>query len=208
MGLERGQSSRKSHICRVKDYHDCVPAKLVARILRGDFIDMAELLRDNLETQRRGALQEAGSSSSSSPAHARREVPNLLTWVQCFSIYTAVIASQHPERVQKLLAYQTLIIREARRCGGCGWLSYDSYFRQQVAGEWRGDEWGRLNPYLFSSTFLVLGGSTRPNCSLCLESDHRDEDCALAKAKATVVPPPRQSLQREPVRESYRDSTQ
>ena len=28
-----------------------VPAKLVARILRGKFVDMAELLRDNLEVQ-------------------------------------------------------------------------------------------------------------------------------------------------------------
>ena len=33
-----------------------VPAKLVARILRGEFVDMAELLRDNLEAQWRGIL--------------------------------------------------------------------------------------------------------------------------------------------------------
>ena len=33
-----------------------VPGKLVARILKGDFVDMAELLRDNLEAQRKGVL--------------------------------------------------------------------------------------------------------------------------------------------------------
>ena len=33
-----------------------VPAKLVGRILRGDFIDMSELLRDNLEAERGGVL--------------------------------------------------------------------------------------------------------------------------------------------------------
>ena len=163
-----------------------VPAKLVGRILRGEFIDMAELLRDNLEAQRRGALQESPSTSSPSVGRPRREVPDLLSWVQCFGVYTAVIASKHPDRIQKLLAYQTLIIREARRCGGKGWLSYDSYFRQQMAGEWRGDEWGRLNPYLFSSTFLAFGGSHRPNCSLCLESDHQEEECALSKAKGAA----------------------
>jgi hypothetical protein len=43
--------------------------------------------------------------------------------VQCFGVYTAVVASKYPERVQKLLAYQTLIVRKARRCGGKGWLS-------------------------------------------------------------------------------------
>ena len=111
-----------------------VPAKIVTRILRGEFIDMAELLRDNLEAQHRGALQDVPSSTGVS--RSRREVPDLLSWVQCFGIYTAVVASAFPERVHKLLAYQTLIIREARRCGGKGWLAYDSFFRQQ------------LNPYL------------------------------------------------------------
>ena len=163
-----------------------VPAKLVGRILKGDFIDMSELLRDNLEAQRRGVFQEQSAGTLSVPAvgnRIRREVPDLLSWVQCFGIYTAVLASKYPERVQKLLAYQTLIIREARRCGGKGWLSYDTYFRQQMVGEWRGDEWGRLNPYLFSSTFMALGGPQRLRCSLCLEADHREEDCALAKTK-------------------------
>ena len=87
------------------------------------------------------------------------------------------MASKYPERVH----YQTLIIREARRCGAKGWLSYDSYFRQQMAGEWKGDEWGRLNPYLFSSTFLALGSTHWPNCTLCHGPDQ--DECALAKAK-------------------------
>ena len=162
-----------------------VPAKIVTRILRGEFIDMAELLRDNLEAQRRGALQDAPSSTGVS--RSRREVPDLLSWVQCFSIYTAVMASAFPERVHKLLAYQTLIIREARRYGGKGWLAYDSFFRQQMSGEWQGEAWGRLNPYLFSSTFLACGASQRPNCSLCLECDHQEGDCALAKEKGSTV---------------------
>ena len=174
-----------------------VPAKLVGRILKGDFIDMSELLRDNLEAQRRGVFQEQSASKLSVPAvgnQIRREVPDLLSWVQCFGVYTAVLASKYPERVQKLLAYQTLIIREARRCGGKDWLSYDTYFRQQMVGEWRGDEWGRLNPYLFSSTFMALGGPQRLSCSLCLEADHREENCALAKTK------PRQGSSSQPER--------
>ena len=40
----------------------------------------------------------------------------------------------------------------------------------------------RLNPYLFLSTVLTLGNS-RSNCPLCLESVHREEDCALGKGK-------------------------
>jgi hypothetical protein len=177
-----------------------VPAKLVGRILKGEFIDMAELLRDNLEAQRRGCLQQdlsAPAASSSGQSRPRREVPDLLSWVQCFGVYIAIMASKYPERIQKLLAYQALIIREARRCGAKGWLSYDSYFRQQMAGEWRGDEWGRLNPYLFSSTFLALGSSQRPNCTLCLEPDHHDDECALAKPKLSYAQPKLREHRRE-----------
>ena len=53
-----------------------------------------------------------------------------------------------------------------------------------MAGEW----WGRLNPYLLASTFLALGSNSQPNYSLCLESDHGEEDCALAKGKGPAGP--------------------
>lgn len=35
-----------------------IPAKLVRRILKGEFIDMAELLKDNMEVQRKHYLTE------------------------------------------------------------------------------------------------------------------------------------------------------
>ena len=142
-----------------------------------------------------GALQEQKSTSSSTPTCPRREVPDILSWVQCFGVYTAVVASKYPH-THKILAYHTLMVQEARRCGGRGWLTYDCFFRQQMAGDWRGEEWGRLNPYLFASTFLALGSSSRPNCSLRLESDHGKEDRALAKGKGPAGP--KQHGPREP----------
>lgn len=163
-----------------------VPAKLVAKILRGDFVDMAELLRDNLEADRRGSLCDTSEPSAVTPKHPRREVPDLLSWVQCFGTYMGVIASQYPDRVKPLLAYQTLIVREARRCGGRGWQSYDSMFRQQVAGRPDAD-WSKLNSTLYAVTFLAQAGTGR-TCPLCLESDHREEECALAKARPTPLP--------------------
>ena len=39
-----------------------VPANLVMSILKGEFVDMAEILCDNLEEQRWGALQESLTS--------------------------------------------------------------------------------------------------------------------------------------------------
>lgn len=155
-----------------------VPHKLAARIWRGEFIDMAELLRDNLEAQRRTSASQQPASASST-AKNRREVPDLLSWVQCFGTYMAVVTSKAPHRMKQLLAYQTLIVREARRCGGRGWLAYDSYFRQQVVGDESAD-WSRLNQSLYAVTFITQADKDKGrSCVLCLEGDHTEEQCAL-----------------------------
>ena len=51
---------------------------------------MAELLSDNLEAERRTALADCGESG---PRVGRREVPDLLSWLKCFSLYAAIVAS-------------------------------------------------------------------------------------------------------------------
>ena len=59
-----------------------VPHKLAARILRGELVDMAELLRDNLEMQRRSSsLLSTQTASAATPAKNRREIPDVLSWV-------------------------------------------------------------------------------------------------------------------------------
>ena len=156
-----------------------VPYKLVARILKGEFIDMAELLRDNLEAQRRASAVAQVGAAAASIAKSRREVPDLMSWVQCFGTYIAVVTSQFPHRIKELLAYQTLIVREAWRCGGRAWLAYDSHFRQQVVGNEAAD-WSRLNQSLYAVTFITQGDRDRTrSCVVCLESDHTEEQCAL-----------------------------
>ena len=81
--------------------------------------------------------------------------------------------------MRQLLAYQTLIVREARRCGGKGWLAYDSYFRQQAVGDSDVD-WSRINQSLYAVTFIAQGDRDKGRCCiLCLESDHVAEQCAL-----------------------------
>ena len=48
---------------------------------------------------------------------SRREVPDILSWITCFGIYAS---DKSPEKVKQLLAYQTLIVCEACRCGDKG----------------------------------------------------------------------------------------
>ena len=75
-----------------------VPHKLAARILRGEIVDMAELLRYNLEMQRRSSsLPSTQTASAATPAKNRREILDVLSWVQCFGTYMAIITSKYPD---------------------------------------------------------------------------------------------------------------
>ena len=153
-----------------------VPVKLVKKIWSGEYVDMAELLRDNMEVERRRHATE-GEGGSGAGTSSRREIPDLLSWLHCFSLYAAVVCERYPNKARELWAYQALIVSEHRRCGGRGWLLYDSAFRQQVRSL-EDTDFSQVNQALYSTTFLAYGGKGQ-FCSRCLASNHAQEDCAL-----------------------------
>lgn len=132
-----------------------VPAKLVRR-----YIDMAELLKDNIEVERRRMQAGGGGMQHFQGRPSRREIPDIISWVQCFGLYAAVVTSRHPEKTRELLAYQTMIVSEARRLGGRGWLLYDTQFRQQITS-FDAVDFSGINQSLYATTFLAYGGGGR-----------------------------------------------
>lgn len=158
-----------------------IPAKLVKRILKGEFVDMADLLKDNMEAERRRALVEGESNQ----ILGRREVPDILSWLHCFSLYAAVVGSRYPEKSRELLAYQAMLIGEHRRCGGRGWLLYDTAFRQQIVSLETTD-FSKLNQSLYATTFLAYGGKGQ-FCPSCMLPDHTQDECALHPSRTVPV---------------------
>jgi len=150
-----------------------VPGKLVQRIQRGEFVDMADLLKDNVEAERRRLAAGDGKAGRL----GRREVPDIESWLQCFSAYAAVVCAKFPRKARELWAYQAFIIAEHRKCGGRGWLLYDSAFRQQIASLDEAD-FSRVNQGLYATTFLAYGGKGL-FCTRCMASDHAQDECAL-----------------------------
>ncbi len=65
---------------------------------------------------------------------AKKLVPDLATWLQCFSIYAAAIGQNQPGRLVELMAYQTTIAKASQRYKWPSWVIYDSIFRQEMAG--------------------------------------------------------------------------
>lgn len=158
-----------------------VPAKLVAKIIKGDYVEMAELLRDNIEMERRGAAVDTSACSGTNRLQ-RREVPDFLSWLQCFGTYASIVGNHKPKKIRQLLAYQTIMIREARRCGGSGWQGYDAMFRQMAATV-PDTDWGQLNSALYTVTFMAQQNGRGKTCQFCLETDHLSTDCAMAPVR-------------------------
>ena len=94
-----------------------------------------------------------------------------------FITYIAIITPD--SRTCDLLTYARLIMREARRAGGNGWLTYDSAFCQNAAVLLE-VSWTTLDPSLHAATFLAFRSREGKHCALCGGSDHQAEDCALA----------------------------
>lgn len=86
-----------------------VPRKLVTRIQAGEFVDIAELLPDRM-----GVTSTPSFSSDKDEKQPlkmkRRQVTNIMEWVQCYSIYVAVLTSKYSDRIQDLMGYQALIV--------------------------------------------------------------------------------------------------
>ena len=84
------------------------------------------------------------------------------------------------------LAYARLIIKEAQRHGGMGWLDYDRAFRQQAAND-PSMRWNTLSPGLQASTIF---GHRPPGqgsfCTLCRVVDHSRTQCALVCLEPSV----------------------
>ena len=165
------------------------PRRLVDKARSGQFTEMKELLADNISLL--GQLDAIPGLSATHMLGATRprlrEVTSLPSWCHCFLGYVALRTSDPITRDQ--LAYARLLIKEAQRHGGLGWLDYDRAFRQQAAAD-PTMRWNTLLPGLQASTIL---GQRQAGpgvfCTLCRQVDHTRAQCALACLEPPVSNP-------------------
>ena len=138
-----------------------VPYKLVSKITAGLFVDLADLLPDNIRAQEiepqaflEGKLVVSGSKK-------------WVTWIEAFTIFSMILCHTFPSRWKDLNQYKLLIIQTARRFSDKSWLNYDIAFRKEAAASGSTD-WSRMHPdlYNFHTTPAAPGSSTSPASSL------------------------------------------
>ena len=168
-----------------------VPVRIVQQVRSGQFVDMRDLLGDNAAVRQHfegvhGALGFHVLPMSSRPRV--REVTSLPSWTACFLTYLAVLTPDPTTR--KRLAYAILVIREAMRHGGQGWLDYDRLFRQQATID-HNIQWNLVHPGLQATTILSHRSGQGLFCNLCQECDHAAQQCAMIQLQQ---PPTRNNL--------------
>ena len=167
---------------------DPIPHRLVQRIQAGDFVEMQDLLVDNIALHNQLDTVHGPLSLASTPPALRpwpREVPSLGSWMYCFAAYVTV-RTRDPQ-TQDMLAYCRLIIREALRHGNNGWQHYDRSFHRQAAID-HSISWNNLSPGLQATTLLGNRGEGGTSCTICWEPDHVVANCALALMQQPLHP--------------------
>lgn len=137
-----------------------VPAKLVERIGKGEFIEMHELLPD--------LWLQAVDRETNSRSGRRRRVMDIKIWAQCFASYIRVMAETEPERVADRLGYMINIIRASGDFEGSAWVTYDDTFRRQAANN-KDMKWSNINSSLFSLCFTNQDRAGK-RCGFCFRS--------------------------------------
>ena len=159
---------------------DPVPQRLVQRIQSGQFVELRELLADNMAVRQRldaaFGLLPLNLLPSAGPRY--REISSILQWVYCFNLYVGVRTSDPVAR--DMLTYSRLLMREAMRHNGNGWLQYDRTFRRQISID-PTLQWNTLQSALHASTIVGNGSGNGTFCSLCRECDHAARSCALSQ---------------------------
>ena len=116
-----------------------VSYKLVEKIRKWEYIELSSLLEDH-STPDQMALFNGQLMVVSSSYQRRRPavISDILSWLQAFSIYTAILVSADTttkEEAAGLAAHTYLILQLSKDLKGPQWLKYDQSYREWAAAK-------------------------------------------------------------------------
>ena len=129
--------------------YSIILAKVVSKIISGQFVDLADLLSANLCAVDQEPHTFLDSKLLVSQKRQLVEILDILTWTEAFTIYQMVLCAAHPHQWPDLTKYKLLIIQTARHSPDRAWLEYDLAFRSDVAATGAMD-WGKMNLDLYN----------------------------------------------------------
>ena len=141
-----------------------VPAKLVAQIVAGKYIDLSGLLEVSLvqKEPEPQLLLDGRLVLTSQPKKQRRRIDDIAWWMEVFSMFSLILVSYFPTRWKDFSQCKLLILRTYHHFSGRVWLAYDQVFREHAAAT-RLTDWSAMNVQQFN--FHAAGSSVRSSPS-------------------------------------------
>ena len=157
-----------------------LPKKLIERMVSGQYIDFSELppakgRTRSMPTSEEGHIVVVRAEDLTG---ARKLIPDLATWIQCFALYMAVITKKEPDRAKNLLAYMTTIAKASLKYSWPSWVVYDLNYRQDAADNGLKD-WSKVDPSTYTQCFTNASISSERWCKICQSIDHASEACPM-----------------------------
>ena len=161
-----------------------VDRNLEDKILRGEYVDFALLLPDNLYQSQTPEIQLRLDDSSSGPMGSpvtmvRKKKPVIDTfqkWLDAYMVYMLVLVTAYSRRALELIKYQQIISRAVTKFKGLAWVSYDQQFRRRAAYD-LSLSWDKVDLELWTVTFA---GLAKPHCNVCSSPYHAEDVCPSA----------------------------
>lgn len=123
--------------CITDDLSVHIPASLRKQIERGDYVNLALMLKGAVELDEfanGGALRlSADGVLESRPSNCKDKIPNIEKWTDAFIVFMSVFIKVNPSKANEMLQYMSLIRECAHRQGGYAWRTYDEQFRVRQA---------------------------------------------------------------------------
>ena len=179
-------SEALSSMCVTGEGLPALPKKCVDKILAGEFIDFADLppAKGRVKSSPHALEGQIVVVQAADLLETKKLIPDLATWVQCFSLYAAVVVSKEPERAKNLLAYMSLIAKCSMKYRWPSWAVYDLNFRQEAAETGRKD-WSKVDPSTYTQCFTGATINQENWCRRCHSIDHASDSCPIKSAGVT-----------------------
>ncbi len=117
--------------------------------------------------------------------HLIRDFP---TWLQCFSVYVAVLLTKFPQRATSLLLYQKNLAYLSLRFEWPAWVVYDNTYRQEAADVGKVD-WSQVDYGIYARCFHNQKLSVEAWCSGCHSVDHLQDNCPFGRKRPSASHP-------------------
>ena len=144
-----------------------IPCRIVDRVRKWEYVNLADLLGDHNPDHLTIINGQVIAVTSAGTPRRSRTISDIMTWLQAFSILTAILVSSENttrEEAAGLAAHSYLIIQLSRDLSGSQWLKYDQQFREWAAAKGI-RRWGELNLTIYGRCLAahLPDGSTQQN---------------------------------------------